>query len=125
MVLTVIWKMKGKGMKHLCLLLAAFLLCLCACQTCRVASCEDARCWASQGHETRIMVYKVGIDGKVAGLGRWDYHAQAQVLVNDRWLWVSGHGLSDYPSYTVENNEMYEWQPSIYEAFLRQQGAYH
>lgn len=105
-----------------------FLLLLClflvSCQTCRVTSCEDARYWASQGHETRIAVYRVGIDGKIAGLGRWDYHAQAQALVGDRWLWISWHGLSEHPTYHIDD-EIYYWQPSIYEAFLKQKGAYH
>jgi hypothetical protein len=112
---------EGKGVKYLLLILCLFLV---SCQTCRVTSCEDARYWASQGHATRIMVYRVGIDGRVAGLGRWDYHAQAQALVGDQWRWVSGHGLSDYPEYTIDG-EVYEWQPSIYEAFLRKEGEYH
>lgn len=99
------------------------ILCLTSCTTCRVTSCEDAKRYSSQGYETRIVVYKVGVDGKFAGLGRWDYHAQAQVLIGDKWYWISS-GLSEVSTYTIKDNEMYYWQPSIYEAYLKQQGAY-
>ena len=104
------------GLIALCILLF-FLL---SCSTCRLTSIQDAKYYQSQGYEVRIAVYQVGLDGLIAGLGQWEYHAQAQVLVNGQWKWVSG-GLQDEPEYTVDG-EIYYWDAGIYEAYLRMQG---
>lgn len=66
-------------------------------------------------------MYKVGLDGLIAGLGMWTHHAQAQVKVDGTWKWVS-NGLQDNPDYTIDG-EIYYWQPDIYEMFLKQNNA--
>jgi hypothetical protein len=51
----------------------------------------------------------------------WEYHAQAQVLVNGEWKWVDGT-LNDEPEYSIDG-EIYYWDVSIYEMFLKQNNA--
>lgn len=75
------------------------------------------------GYETRILVYRVGLDGKIMGLGIWDFHAQCQVKVGDEWKWSSGGILEDNPEYSMDG-EVYEWQTKIYKGMLQQQGKY-
>jgi hypothetical protein len=110
-----------EGMKTIILVLSLFFLT--SCQTCRVTSCEDAKYYKSQGYQTRIAVYKTGLDGKLYGAFIWDYHAQAQVKMGNEWKWAGNFGLSDTPSFSVKG-DIYYWQPEIYEAFLKQQGVY-
>jgi hypothetical protein len=105
------------------LLIICVSLALASCQTCRVTSVEDAKHYRSQGYEVRIAVYRVGLDGKLMGLGIWEYHAQAQAKVNGEWLWIDGNILSEKPTYTIDNDIWY-WQPEIYEAVLKQNNAY-
>lgn len=106
-------------------IIAAFFFSLISCETCRVTSVKDAHHYEAMGYPTRIAVYRVGMDGKVAGMGRWDYHAQAQVRAHDRWLWVDTIGaLSEIPAYSIEHEEVYYWRPGDYEAFLKKNGAY-
>jgi hypothetical protein len=92
------------------------------CQTCRVTSIEDAHRWQSQGYETRIAVYKTGVDGLIAGAFLWTHHAQAQVKVNNEWKWVDG-GIEKGPRFTVDG-EIILWRVTDYEAYLKQQGRY-
>lgn len=99
------------------------ILILVACATCRKTAVEDAHYWQSKGYETRIAVYKVGTDGLIAGLGIWQHHAQAQVFKNNRWRWAMGDVLSDESVYSIDKDIWY-WQVGIYEAYLKQQGAY-
>lgn len=51
----------------------------------------------------------------------WTHHAQAQVKVNGEWKWV-GNGIQDEPEYSIDG-EIYYWQVSIYEMFLKQNNA--
>lgn len=105
------------------LLILSVSLALLSCQTCRVTSVEDAKYYRSLGYEVRIAVYRVGVDGKIMGLGIWEFHAQAQAKVDGEWMWIDGGTLSKRPLYTIDNDIWY-WQPEIYEAFLKQQNAY-
>lgn len=101
-------------------LIVAILIMLFSCQTCRLTSIQDAKYYQAQGYEVRIAVYKVGLDGLIAGLGMWEYHAQAQALVDGEWKWVS-NGLHDEPEYSI-GGEIYYWDVSIYEGYLRMMG---
>jgi hypothetical protein len=98
--------------------LAIILFFLLSCSTCRLTAIQDAKSYPQ--YETRIAVYRVGLDGLIAGLGMWTHHAQAQVLVNGEWKWVS-NGLQDEPEYTIDG-EIYYWDVSIYEGYLRMMG---
>lgn len=100
-------------------------LLLCGCTTCRVTSVEDAGKFANEGYQTRIAVYKVGTDGLIVGMGLWDHHAQAQVLVGNEWKWVNMDSFHDSPAFSIENNEIYYWRPVDYAAFLKQKGKYY
>lgn len=102
------------------LLLGMFLT---SCHTCRVTSCEDAQYYKSQGYSTRIAIYHIGLDGRLYGAFIWKYHAQAQVKMDNEWKWVGKFGPSDNPTFSIQG-DIYYWQPEIYEAYLKQQGAY-
>lgn len=95
------------------------------CSTCRVTSVEDAVKYSNNGYETRIAVYKTGLDGLLWGGFVWQHHAQAQALVGDEWKWVGPLGLSDSPAFSVANNEIYYWRATDYAAFLKQQNRYY
>ena len=105
------------------LILCALSLFLLSCQTCRKTSIDDARYWESKGYQTRVAVYRVGWDGKIMGLGIWEFHAQAQVFINGEWKWADGDSVSERPMYTIDNDIWY-WQVNIYQAVLEQQGKY-
>ena len=111
-------------MKYLYLALAAFLLFLCACQTCRVTSCEDALEYQQKGYETRVAIYPVGMDGLLWGAFLWTHHAQAQVKVDGKWKWVGMVSLTDTPTFSIQGDVTY-WQPSIYQGWLHGQGLYY
>lgn len=105
------------------LLILSVSLALVSCTTCRKISIDDAHRWESKGYQVRIVVYRVGWDGKIAGLGIWEYHAQAQVLIDGEWKWVDGDTVSDHPTYSIDG-EMWYWNVNIYQAVLEQHGKY-
>ncbi len=113
--------MSNRFVMFVALFLIAFLW---GCSTCRRTSVEDADRYSRNGYETRIVVYKTGLDGLISGGFIWDHHAQAQVLVDNEWKWVGPLGLSDAPSYTIADNEIFYWRPIDYSAFLKQQNRY-
>ena len=96
----------------------------CGCMTCRVTSVEDADRYARSGYETRIAVYKTGLDGLLIGGFLWTHHAQAQVLVDNEWKWIKGTELSDSPAFSIADNELYYWRVSDYASFLRASHRY-
>ena len=102
--------------------LILFLSLFAYCQTCRVSSIEDAHHYEAQGYQTRIAVYKTGVDGLLAGGFLWTHHAQAQVFVNGQWRWVDGK-VQEGPRFTVDG-EIILWRVTDYEAYLKQQGRY-
>lgn len=108
--------------KVLIIIISIVIFFLVSCQTCRKTSIEDSELWASRGYQTRIIVYKVGIDGKLIGMF-WDYHAQAQIFKDNKWVFVNGENLSDNSTYSIDGEEYY-WQPSIYKAYLIQQDKF-
>jgi hypothetical protein len=100
-------------MKAASLILITFLF-LTSCQTCREVSIRDAAKYSQLGYQTRIVVYEVGLDGKIAGLGLWKFHAQAQYF-DGEWKWVGGQ------DYTIDG-KVYYWQPEIYKAVIEKEG---
>ena len=100
------------------------VLAFCGCTTCRVVSVEDADRYARSGYETRIAVYKTGVDGLLIGGFLWTHHAQAQVLVNNEWKWVDGTDLADSPTFSIADNEIYYWRPVDYAGFLKKVDRY-
>ena len=111
-------------MKHLCFLLAAFLLFLVSCQTCRVTSVEDALEYQAKGYETRVAIYPVGMDGLLWGAFLWTHHAQAQVLVDGQWKWVGMVSLTDTPTFSVQGDITYR-DAREYHEWLHAQGLYY
>lgn len=106
-------------------LLVALIALLWACETCRHQSVQDAEYWQGHGYKVRIVVYRTGIDGELAGLGRWKYHAQAQVFKDSRWWWVDD-GLNEGPTYTIGDKEQcWPWRLEDYRAFLVKAGKYY
>jgi len=101
------------------------LLLLCSCKTCRVTSVEDAIAYNVMGYETRIAIYRTGIDGKLWGAFMWTHHAQAQVYVNNRWKWVGMLGLSDRPTFSIANGEIHYREVTEYLLFLRKNNLYY
>lgn len=74
---------------------------LTACTLCSTKSIKDAERYQSEGYPVRIAAYCTGLDGYLVGLGMWSSHAQAQVLKDGEWLWVSEFGhLTGYSTYT-------------------------
>ncbi|NLT23570.1 MAG: hypothetical protein GXX82_11035 [Syntrophorhabdus sp.] len=98
---------------------------LCSCKTCRVTSVEDAIAYNVRGYDTRIAIYRTGIDGKMWGAFMWTHHAQAQVYVNNRWKWVGVLGLSDSPTFSVANGEIHYWDVTDYVLFLKKNNIYY
>jgi hypothetical protein len=96
-----------------------------ACKTCRVTSVEDAATYTTRGYETRIAVYKTGMDGKIWGAFMWTHHAQAQVYVNNRWKWVGMFGLSDSPTFSIAGDEIQYWKVTDYVLYLRKNRLYY
>jgi len=96
----------------------------CGCTTCRVTSVEDANKYARSGYETRIVVYKTGLDGLLWGAFLWTHHAQAQVYIDNEWKWVEALGLSDSPTFSIADNEIYYWRPTDYASFLKKNNRY-
>ena len=107
------------------LVLLVFMASLWSCATCRVTSVEDAAKYSQKGYQTRIAVYKTGLDGLLWGGFLWSHHAQAQVLVEDKWKWVGTTGLSDTPTFTIMNDEIYYWRHTDYMAFLKKVDRYY
>ncbi len=101
------------------------LVLLCSCKTCRVTSVEDAITYNVRGYDTRIAIYRTGIDGKIWGAFMWTHHAQAQVYVNNRWKWVGMFGLSDRPTFSVANGEIHYWEVTDYVLFLKKNNIYY
>ena len=95
------------------------------CTTCRVTSVEDANKYARSGYETRIAVYKTGLDGLLWGAFMWTHHAQAQVYVGNEWKWVETLGLSDSPTFSIADNEIYYWRATDYASFLKKSNRYY
>lgn len=112
-------------MKFRIIILLFLIATLCTCSTCRVTSVEDATKYTRKGYDTRIAVYKTGLDGLLWGAFLWSHHAQAQVLVENKWKWVGTTGLSDTPTFTVMNNEIHYWRPTDYAAFLKKVKRYY
>ena len=102
--------------------LILFLSLFSYCQTCRVTSIEDALEYQAKGYETRVAIYRTGMDGLIAGGFLWTHHAQAQALVNGEWKWVDGK-VQEGPKFSVEG-EVILWRVTDYEAYLKQQGRY-
>lgn len=94
------------------------------CTTCRVTSVEDAERFAQNGYQTRIAVYKLGIDGRITGGFLWTHHAQAQVLVDKEWKWVEGPELLNSPTFTIADGEIHYWRATDYASFLKKVGKY-
>lgn len=94
------------------------------CTTCRVTSVEDAERFAQNGYQTRVAVYKLGIDGLLTGGFLWTHHAQAQVLVENEWKWVEGSELFSSPTFTIADNEIHYWRATDYASFLKKMGKY-
>ena len=115
-----------RRLRPLCLVL---LLCLslfsCAIHTCRVQSILDAEDYARQGYDTRIAVYRLGFEGKVWGLGIWQYHAQGQVYMDGKWHWLDNAGPSDSPTYSMADDEIYYWTVNEYKRLLDENGRYY
>jgi len=94
------------------------------CTTCRVTSVEDAERFAQNGHQTRIAVYKLGIDGLLTGGFLWTPHAPAQVRVHNELNWVEGSEILSSPTFTIADNEIFYWRPTDYASFLKKVGKY-
>lgn len=74
------------------ILLACLSLAGCA-GTCKESSLRDAKEFQAQGNEVRIQVYEV----LVAPPG-YHSHAQAQVKIAGKWLWIDGGQTWETPS---------------------------
>ncbi|MHB8109000.1 MAG: hypothetical protein ACYDHW_03080 [Syntrophorhabdaceae bacterium] len=112
-------------MKYSWIIFLIVAISLGGCSTCRVASVEDATAYKEMGYNTRIAIYKTGLDGLLWGGFLWTHHAQAQVQVGDNWKWVGTLGLSDNPSFAISDNEIHYWRVTDYAAFLKQQNKYY
>ena len=82
---------------------AALVVCaalVAGCATCRERSVADAERLRARGYETRVAAYALNLDGLIYGAGIWKAHAQAQVLMDGRWLWVGEFGgLREEPTF--------------------------
>ena len=112
-------------MKAVLIIALILLIALCGCTTCRVTSVEDANVYASKGYQTRIAIYKTGLDGLLWGAFLWRHHAQAQVFIDDQWKWVGTLGLSDSPTFSIADNEIHYWEAANYALFLKRNNHYY
>jgi len=103
----------------------ALVVSICACKTCRVTSVEDAVKYTTKGYDTRIVVYKTGMDGRIWGAFMWTHHAQAQVYVNNRWKWIGMFGLSDSPTFSIAGDEIQYWKVTDYVLYLKRNRLYY
>jgi len=111
-------------MKMLIIAAVITMLSFTGCTTCRVISVEDAERYAQNGYQTRIAVYKVGMDGLLTGGFIWTHHAQAQVLIGNEWKWVEGRELSDHSTFSIADNEIFYWRATDYSSYLKKTGRY-
>ena len=112
-------------MKTVLIAALVLLIFLYGCTTCRVTSVEDANRYAQTGYDTRIAIYKTGLDGLLWGGFLWTHHAQAQVYTNGQWKWVGMLGLSDYPTFSIANDEIYYREAAEYTVFLKTNNLYY
>jgi len=95
------------------------------CTTCRVTSVEDANTYIEKGYRARIAIYRTGMDGLLWGGFLWTHHAQAQVYIDNKWKWVGMLGLSDSPTFSIANDEIYYREAGEYTAFLKTNNIYY
>lgn len=112
-------------MKTVLIITLILVTSLCGCTTCRVTSVEDASTYISKGYDARIAIYRTGLDGLLWGAFLWTHHAQAQVYVDDRWKWVGMLGLTDSPTFSVSDDEIYYREVTEYTAFLKKNNLYY
>jgi len=55
----------------------------------------------------------------------WTHHAQAQVYIDNKWKWVGMLGLSDSPTFSIANDEIYYREAGEYTAFLKTNNIYY
>ena len=115
---------KGCLVKAIPIIMVVLMISFYGCTTCRVTSVEDANVYISKGYDTRIAVYKTGLDGVLWGGFLWTHHAQAQVYVDNEWKWVGKFGLSDSPTFSIADNEIYYWRAADYASFLKKNKRY-
>jgi len=118
-------KEEGHPVKAVLIMTLILVIFFCGCKTCRVTSVEDANAYASKGYQTRIAVYKTGLDGLLWGAFLWTHHAQAQVLIDGKWKWVGILGLSDSPTFSIADDEIYYRGVGEYTAFLKTNNLYY
>jgi hypothetical protein len=94
--------------------LATFLFA--SCSLCRDIAIRDAKVAVEQGKEARIIVYEVGVDGLIAGMGMWRFHAQAQ-MKNEKGEWEWTNGRQDYSHKPGGRWDV--WDPSVFESVVK------
>lgn len=112
-------------MKAILIMTLILVISFCGCTTCRVTSVEDAGAYANKGYQTRIVIYRTGMDGLLWGAFLWTHHAQAQVYIDDKWKWVGMLGLSDSPTFSIADNEIYYREVAEYAVFLETNNLYY
>lgn len=89
---------RGQQVKTVLAITLVLIALLCGCNTCRVTSVEDAITYTTRGYDTRIEVYKTGMDGKIWG--------------------------ADSPTFSVANGEIHYREVTDYVLSLKRNKVY-
>ena len=83
-----------RGFKPMLTLIGIILIAIsitgCSLSLCRDQAVKYADHYAAQGYEVRIIAYDLTLPGRAYSAFVFDFHAQAQVSQEGKWLYVSG-----------------------------------
>ena len=117
--------MNERGVAKALVVILLSLLCLSACSyTCRRLSVDEARYWESLGYETRIVLYQVNDNMKVGPFLVYTHHAQAQVKIDDNWMFAKNRSLSDRPEFWPIAGGYDHWETDDWYTRLIQDGQH-
>ena len=85
---------------------------------------DEARYWESLGYQTRIAIYQVNDNMKVGPFLVYTHHAQAQVKIDDNWMFAKNRSLSDRPEFWPIAGGYDHWETDDWYTRLIQDGQY-
>lgn len=86
-----------------------------SCTLCRTSAIREAEELALKGKESAVVTYKVGKLAQLSGLFIWNYHAEAVIRENGKWIPASGLRFRPAGYITLWNTEAYKRAVTHYE----------